>query len=195
MHDGSVGIGGKLTGVVLGGDPRPAEANEMGWKDTAVMLPGEVTRVIAKFDRTGRYVWHCHILSHEDHEMMRPFQVGPMMMAKAGSASFNSVTSEDKPSNGNVPRAVVLGQNQPNPFTSATQIRFSLAEDGPVELTIYNIAGQKVRTLVNRSFGQGDHFVDWDGKDTLGNTVASGVYFYRFNAGASVQIKKMVFMR
>lgn len=40
------------------------------------MYPGEVTRIIARFDRPGRYVWHCHILSHEDHEMMRPFHVG-----------------------------------------------------------------------------------------------------------------------
>ena len=53
--------------------PAPGEA---GKKDTAKMFPGEVTRVIAKFKRPGEYVVHCHILSHEDHEMMRPFYVG-----------------------------------------------------------------------------------------------------------------------
>jgi spore coat protein A len=57
------------------GDPRPPAANEAGWKDTVQMLPGDITRVVAKFDRPGRYVWHCHILSHEDHEMMRPYEV------------------------------------------------------------------------------------------------------------------------
>ncbi|MDJ0735807.1 MAG: multicopper oxidase [Nostocaceae cyanobacterium] len=75
QHDGSVGVGGILTGVVLGGDTRDPEPREQGWKDTVVALPGEVTRIIAKFDRPGPYVWHCHILSHEDHEMMRPYKV------------------------------------------------------------------------------------------------------------------------
>jgi spore coat protein A, manganese oxidase len=64
-----------LSGIRLLGGQRPAAPNERGWKDTAQMLPGEVTRVIAHFDRAGEYVWHCHILSHEDHEMMRPYEV------------------------------------------------------------------------------------------------------------------------
>ena len=41
------------------------------------MFPGEVTRIVARFDLPGEYVWHCHILSHEDHEMMRPYFIGP----------------------------------------------------------------------------------------------------------------------
>jgi spore coat protein A len=54
----------------------PPEANESGWKDTVRADPGMVTRIIAKFEGyTGRYVWHCHILEHEDNEMMRPFNV------------------------------------------------------------------------------------------------------------------------
>ncbi len=64
-------------GVRVIGQPRPPEANERGWKDTAQMYPGEVTRIAARFDRPGEYVWHCHILSHEDNEMMRPFVVRP----------------------------------------------------------------------------------------------------------------------
>ncbi len=68
---------GQLSNIRLIGQPRPAAANELGLKDTAQMLPGEVTRIITRFDRPGEYVWHCHILSHEDHEMMRPYRVGP----------------------------------------------------------------------------------------------------------------------
>jgi len=67
-----------LKNPVPSGNPRAPEPNEGGRKDTAQMLPGEITRIIAKFDRPGRYVWHCHILSHEDHEMMRPYYVGPI---------------------------------------------------------------------------------------------------------------------
>jgi spore coat protein A len=71
-----VGEDGKLRNIRLVGRAKKPAAEEAGWKDTARMFPGEVTRVIAKFDREGLYVWHCHILSHEDHEMMRPYCVG-----------------------------------------------------------------------------------------------------------------------
>ncbi len=58
------------------GDPVPPAANEAGWKDTVRTDPGTVTRIIAHFgDYAGRYVWHCHILEHEDLEMMRPYEV------------------------------------------------------------------------------------------------------------------------
>jgi spore coat protein A len=60
-----------LTGIPFG----PLD-NEKGPKDTVQMFPAQVTRIKARFDRPGRYVWHCHILSHEDHEMMRPYHVG-----------------------------------------------------------------------------------------------------------------------
>jgi spore coat protein A len=69
---------GRLTDIRFTGPPLPPPAEESGWKDTVRANPGEVTRVVAKFDRPGRYVWHCHILSHEDHEMMRPYHVGPL---------------------------------------------------------------------------------------------------------------------
>jgi spore coat protein A len=56
-------------------DDRPPGADERGPKDTVRVPPGTRTRIVAHFDRPGRFVWHCHILSHEDHEMMRPFVV------------------------------------------------------------------------------------------------------------------------
>lgn len=61
----------------LVGAPRAPEAWEAGVKDTVVAYPGEVTRVKARFRTPGRYVWHCHVLEHEDNEMMRPYQIGP----------------------------------------------------------------------------------------------------------------------
>lgn len=61
---------------LLPGTARPAEAWEAGYKDTVIAYPGEVTRVTATFDIAGLYVWHCHILEHEDNEMMRPYCVG-----------------------------------------------------------------------------------------------------------------------
>jgi len=61
---------------IIGGAVRPPEPWEAGWKDTVIGYPGEVTRVKALFDVPGLYVWHCHILSHEDNEMMVPYCVG-----------------------------------------------------------------------------------------------------------------------
>jgi spore coat protein A, manganese oxidase len=61
---------------VLTGPPEQLEPNELGWKDTVRADPFTVTRIIVKFDGfAGRYVWHCHILEHEDNEMMRPYEV------------------------------------------------------------------------------------------------------------------------
>ncbi|GAB3774912.1 multicopper oxidase [Ramlibacter monticola] len=76
--DGSEGGVLDERSIKLLGKPRVPPANEQGKKDTAKMFPGEVTRVIAKFNRPGEYLYHCHILSHEDHEMMRPYFVGPI---------------------------------------------------------------------------------------------------------------------
>ncbi|GAB4168411.1 MAG: multicopper oxidase domain-containing protein [Geothermobacteraceae bacterium] len=56
----------------------PSLPSERGWKDTVIAYPGEVTRIRAKFDKEGLYVWHCHIVEHEDNEMMRPYYVGPI---------------------------------------------------------------------------------------------------------------------
>lgn len=75
-HTGTT-MGGALRNVQYTGAAQPPGAYEAGFKDTAIMLPGEVTRVVATFDKLGRWVWHCHILSHEDHEMMRRFEVIP----------------------------------------------------------------------------------------------------------------------
>jgi FtsP/CotA-like multicopper oxidase with cupredoxin domain len=58
------------------GAARGPEAWETGLKDVVIALPDEITRVKATFDRAGRFVWHCHIVEHEDNEMMRPYQVG-----------------------------------------------------------------------------------------------------------------------
>ncbi|MDZ8055623.1 MAG: DUF4114 domain-containing protein [Aulosira sp. ZfuVER01] len=73
--DAMEGTKQRLENVTLSGDVEAPLPSERGWKDTVIANPGEVVRIIAKFDKPGEYVWHCHILSHEDNEMMRPFKV------------------------------------------------------------------------------------------------------------------------
>jgi len=73
----TVGTNARKDDVVLLGSPddHPLPPEETGWQDTVWVAPGEVMRIAATFDIPGDYVWHCHILSHEDHDMMRPFRV------------------------------------------------------------------------------------------------------------------------
>jgi FtsP/CotA-like multicopper oxidase with cupredoxin domain len=77
QHNGAEGVGFRLENVSLVGKKRGAADTEKAPKDMVMALPGEMTRIKMTFDKAGRYVWHCHILSHEDHEMMRAFHVGP----------------------------------------------------------------------------------------------------------------------
>ncbi len=70
--------------VQLTGDVRPPEAWESGFKDTVIAYPDEVTRVRAHFSTPGQFVWHCHIVEHEDNEMMRPFRIGPVQPGQPG---------------------------------------------------------------------------------------------------------------
>lgn len=64
------------TGKLIG-KPRPPRPEENGWKDMVIAFPGEVTRIRMKFGKEGQFVWHCHIVEHEDNEMMRPYRIGP----------------------------------------------------------------------------------------------------------------------
>ena len=70
--------------VTLGAG-RPPEPTEAGWKDTVIAYPGEVTRVRMQFAKPGQFVWHCHIVEHEDNEMMRPYRIGPEQPGQPGS--------------------------------------------------------------------------------------------------------------
>jgi len=94
-----------------------------------------------------------------------------------------------------VPKEFALHHNYPNPFNPSTTIRFDLPENEKVLLTIYNILGQKVRTLINASYEAGYHKVLWDGRNKLGEKAASGIYIYRIKAGKNIKSQKMVLLK
>ncbi len=88
-----------------------------------------------------------------------------------------------------------LGQNHPNPFNPSTTISFALPEKTKATLSIYDVQGTLVRTLVDEMVGEGYQERIWDGKDASGSQVGSGVYFYRLTAGDKTLTKKMVLLR
>jgi hypothetical protein len=162
--------------IVPSGPAVPPDASEAGWKDTAPVRPGEILRVIARFeDYTGYYPYHCHILEHEDHEMMRQFQV---------------VTSTAVQDVG--PVGLVLAQNRPNPFGRSTTVAFSLLREETVDLRVFDVTGRVVARLASGRFPAGDHELEWTGVDTRGRRVSAGIYFVRLVAGDVEVTRKMV---
>ena len=101
----------------------------------------------------------------------------------------------------NLPSAFELDQNYPNPFNPSTTIKFVLpaSQNGntslPTTLKIYNLLGQVVRTLVDEPLASGTHEIVWDGKDEQGNSISSGIYFYKLRSGDFTDTKKMVMMK
>ncbi len=94
-----------------------------------------------------------------------------------------------------LPTEFALSQNVPNPFNPSTQISFALPVAAKVNLAIYNVLGQHVKTLVAGDLRAGYQTITWDGTDFTGRTVASGVYFYKLNAGDFAATKKMLMLK
>ncbi|MDZ4723369.1 MAG: FlgD immunoglobulin-like domain containing protein [candidate division Zixibacteria bacterium] len=94
-----------------------------------------------------------------------------------------------------MPKEFSLNQNYPNPFNPSTQIAFALPTASKVELSIFNVLGQKVNTVVDGDMPAGNHTVTWDGRNASGSSVSSGVYFYRIVAGSNIQTRKMMMLK
>jgi len=105
---------------------------------------------------------------------------------------LDPTTSEDN----TIPSAnLSMKQNFPNPFNPVTKISYTLLEDSEIDLEVYNVKGQKVKTLVNEHKTAGEHQVEWNGTDDTGKTVSSGLYFYKINSGRSELTRKMILMK
>ncbi|MEE9168845.1 MAG: T9SS type A sorting domain-containing protein [bacterium] len=109
---------------------------------------------------------------------------------------FSPTTSVERISNSGIPQEYALGNNYPNPFNPSTTIEFGLSKAGFVSIAIYNVLGQRIRTLTDKYFDQpGNYKVEWNGRDGVGRQVGTGVYFYRLKAGDTVLKKKMMLLK
>lgn len=141
---------GKPANLKFTGQPVPPLADEAGWKDTYVTYPGEVTRVIAHFDLAGKYVWHCHILSHEDNEMMRSY-----LVEAAGGAAVRA--------NEPVAEQATPVQAIPNPFSRILRLQFTLEKGSDVTVNVYDSKGMFLKQAYNRYTEKGKNVVNIDG--------------------------------
>jgi len=109
--------------------------------------------------------------------------------------SIKSLPVAIEPGTQPVPEGFVLYQNYPNPFNSSTTIEFYLTQTAEIEVAIYNLLGQKVRTLLQGRKQAGLYRLQWDGLDEMGREVASGVYICRMQSRDFVQSRKMLFLK
>jgi len=93
------------------------------------------------------------------------------------------------------PDNFALYQNYPNPFNPSTTIKYQLAENNHVKLSIYDLLGNEVRTLINENQSKGIQSVNWNSNDNSGQPVSSGIYFYRIQIDNQMECKKLILMR
>ncbi len=101
----------------------------------------------------------------------------------------------DVSDDGHPPVVFSLGQNYPNPFNPSTTIHYEIGRESKVTLTIYNVLGQRVRSLIRGASQVGKQTVTWDGRNDSGHAVTSGMYFYRLEAGTFVKSRKMILLK
>ena len=135
-----------------------------------------------------------------------PVQVEWWVTARSGSWNlatrdghgmfvYDVATAIEPPGESGLPTRFALGQNFPNPFNPSTQIEFALPREALAVIEVFNISGQKVKTVLSQTLPAGYHTVTWDGTSVDGSEAASGVYLYRLRAGDFTSSKKMILAR
>lgn len=119
----------------------------------------------------------------------------PIDLLQNAYDSWRSTVTGVASSGGPAPTHVELWQNSPNPFTGTTSIRFAVPRPGPVELSVYDVAGRKVADLLGTVLQPAEYAVRWDRRDASGRRVAAGLYFYRIDVAGESLSRRMVVLR
>jgi len=127
----------------------------------------------------------------DNHEM----QVCEHFADSSGIQSFLIEAGQGKRASEPLPHQFQLYQNYPNPFNSSTTFFFDLPQEGYTNLVIYNLLGQRVRTLFSQSLPPGRHRIIWDGRNQAGDPISSGVYFSLLSQGRKVKVVKLLLLK
>jgi len=106
-----------------------------------------------------------------------------------------TISTLDIESTDAIPKTFNLEQNFPNPFNPTTAIQYHIPFDSHVKLIIYDLLGHEVSTIVDENKVIGNHIIQWNGKDNLGQVVSGGIYFYKLQAGEFTRTRKMVLLK
>ncbi len=177
-------LGGREFLFIMNSDYDPV--NGGGYDDSNYGPAADVVWAIWPQARGGRF------FQHDNFDLFFYYQKG---MTTGNIYTFNPLDALGVNNEENTPLSFALFPNYPNPFNPSTQIHFTLAKMVNTKLTIFNVLGQRVKSLVNNQLSSGDYKMIWDGKNDNGEQVSSGIYFYRLQAGDFVQSRKMVLIR
>lgn len=181
-------VTGKPGLIKFTGPARTPELEERGWKDTYLMYPGDVTRVITHFDLPGRYVWHCHILSHEDNEMMRPFHVGTIpqpLLTQKSNLQMNSLPDRTR----ELENRLFL-KAYPNPFNSNLTLELTLDKTAMVTVNLYDVKGSRLLQLHKQQSALGNYQFTVDG-----NNLENGTYICEIMVDQQRLFRKLILQK
>lgn len=172
-----------MKGVV----PMPADYQQ-SWKMDFITYDGDVTDAVgpsAAWSRTGKDSW-------DGHQMLYISPLTPEQMAKMG---FSGVATAVTQVESSTPSEFALTGNFPNPFNSATTIRYTVDVAGPVRLEVFDAAGQRLASLVAEHQMPGTYEATWDGLDPQGRPAGTGTYLARLSLGESTATSKMMLVK
>jgi hypothetical protein len=168
----------------------------------ADMQPGDAAVILLKFTVTDEQISEVYLQEDKSrapqHTMMliENRVVGDKNREVVDfSPEFSATKVQLRAGAVNLPREYALRGNYPNPFNAKTVVNFALPKDSRVTLDIYNILGQKVKTLVDGMMTAGYKNVEWDGTDVNGQGVSSGVYLYKLKADNFTRVNRMTFLK
>ncbi|MXX12246.1 MAG: T9SS type A sorting domain-containing protein [Gemmatimonadetes bacterium] len=141
--------------------------------------------------------WHSIPLNQNQRQILELTLGGGMKVVRVEplTASKPVVVSEPLAVSETVPEVSGLAPNFPNPFNSATLITYHLSSPGPVQLVIYNVLGQPVRTLVDQSQAAGSYQIRWDVLDQRGVSLSTGIYIARLSYPGGVQTQRLLYLK
>lgn len=169
-----------------------------GWEDASASLSyttddGGLWTSITEDATGGRFIWR--IPTEPVEAVSVRVEVRDDFGLLGRDVTDGSFTVSEAVGIGETPVRTALLANAPNPFSAATRIRYDLAAEARVRMTVFNVQGQRVRVLVDEMVPAGSHEARWDGRDDAGKPVASGLYLVDFRAGTYQQTRRMLLTR
>jgi hypothetical protein len=205
----SLDVGGSISGYVYGDGGVPLSGSDVAafdLFDQLAIMRSATTYADGSYKIKGLRTGYYEVLASIECDAMwfdnktyydNPDSVLVTMPAEVTGVNFNfpSAVGDDENQPGIKPNEFDLSQNYPNPFNPTTVIEYTLQKKAQVNVDIYNLLGQRVKTLVNEYQSPGSYRIFWDGRNEQDLTVATGIYFYKFEANGVSQTKKMIMLK